>query len=163
MNGVILFFVLAAVAIFLEVIVPGGVLGAAGAVFLVIGVVKAFTLGEAYPNAGWTAMVTALVLGPGAFLLGMKLIPNSPLGKALRRGKELRPEDGYVGTDVSLEGLVGKTGEAVTTLRPSGAAVIEGKRVDVVTRGFMIARGTRIRVAEVEGNRVVVEEDGSHA
>jgi len=163
MNWIVLLFALAVVSIFLEVIVPGGVLGTVGIIFLLIAVILAFTLEEDYPNAGWISVATALVIGPASFLLGMKLIPNSPLGKALRHRKELNAEDGYVASDVSLEGLVGKSGEALTQLRPSGTALIEDRRVDVVTRGFMVASGARIRVVEVEGNRVVVEEEATQA
>ena len=39
-----------------------------------------------------------------------------------------------------------------------GFADIGGKRVDVVTRGENIEQGAKVRVVEVEGNRVVVEK-----
>ena len=35
--------------------------------------------------------------------------------------------------------------------------MIEGRRVDVVTRGEMIPANQQIRVLQVEGNRVVVK------
>jgi membrane-bound serine protease (ClpP class) len=41
-------------------------------------------------------------------------------------------------------------------LRPAGHATIDGRRVDVVSRGEMIAEGVPVVVVEVEGNRVVV-------
>jgi len=41
-------------------------------------------------------------------------------------------------------------------LRPSGTAVINGKRIDVVTEGPFVERGSPIKVVEVEGARVVV-------
>ncbi len=37
-------------------------------------------------------------------------------------------------------------------------AEIEGRRVDVVTRGEMISAGSTVRVLDVESNRVVVAE-----
>ena len=43
-------------------------------------------------------------------------------------------------------------------LRPAGHATIDGRRVDVVSRGEAIEAGTRIRVIEVAGNRVVVAQ-----
>jgi membrane-bound serine protease (ClpP class) len=43
-------------------------------------------------------------------------------------------------------------------LRPSGNAAIGDRRVDVVTEGTMIDKGTPIRVVAVEGSRVVVRE-----
>jgi len=59
-------------------------------------------------------------------------------------------------SDVTQQGLEGKEGVAHSTLRPAGTALIDGVRVDVVTRGEMIEAKTRIRVIAVEGNRVVV-------
>lgn len=60
-------------------------------------------------------------------------------------------------TEKGIGALLGKEGTATSELRPAGVAEIEGRRVDVVTQGGMIAEGDRVRVAEVEGNRVVVE------
>jgi membrane-bound serine protease (ClpP class) len=48
------------------------------------------------------------------------------------------------------------SGTALTNLRPSGTALIDGKRVDVVTNGSMIERGAEVKVIAVEGARVVV-------
>jgi membrane-bound ClpP family serine protease len=43
-------------------------------------------------------------------------------------------------------------------LRPSGTASINGRRVDVVTEGGLIERGTAVKVVAVEGARIVVRE-----
>ena len=59
-------------------------------------------------------------------------------------------------SDVAQQDLEGKEGVAQSTLRPAGTALIDGVRVDVITRGEMIAARTRIKVIAVEGNRVVV-------
>lgn len=53
--------------------------------------------------------------------------------------------------------LVGQFGVATTDLRPAGKASIEGRTVDVVSAMEFIDRGSRIRVSEVAGVRVVVE------
>ncbi len=57
-----------------------------------------------------------------------------------------------------LDALLGKEGSTKSDLHPGGIAVIDGRRVDVVTEGGMIAKGQSIRVIEVEGNRVVVRQ-----
>jgi membrane-bound serine protease (ClpP class) len=41
-------------------------------------------------------------------------------------------------------------------LRPAGVALVNGRRVDVVTEGGLIAAGARVKVVAIEGNRVVV-------
>jgi membrane-bound serine protease (ClpP class) len=52
--------------------------------------------------------------------------------------------------------LPGKTGRAVSTLRPSGKAEIEGRTFVVETDGMFIESGTAVTVLRVLGNRVVV-------
>jgi membrane-bound serine protease (ClpP class) len=47
---------------------------------------------------------------------------------------------------------------ALTQLRPSGTANINGQRVDVVTEGGLIERGAEIKVVAVEGTRIVVRQ-----
>ena len=55
---------------------------------------------------------------------------------------------------------LGKTGIAVTVLRPAGAAEIDGRRLDVVTQGEYLEAGTPVEVLRVEGNRIVVRKIG---
>jgi len=52
--------------------------------------------------------------------------------------------------------LVGKHGTTQSPLRPSGIALIDGKRVDVVSEGEFIDRDTAIEVTHTEGARIVV-------
>jgi membrane-bound ClpP family serine protease len=57
---------------------------------------------------------------------------------------------------VEQPSLLHQTGTALSHLRPSGMAMIGGRRVDVVTEGAMIDKGTPVRVVALEGLRVVV-------
>ena len=57
-----------------------------------------------------------------------------------------------------LAGLTGMEGVAETDLRLAGKARIDGRVVDVVSAHAYLRRGARVRVALVEGVRVVVEE-----
>ena len=56
------------------------------------------------------------------------------------------------------ETLIGRKGKAVTPLRPSGIGEFDGKRRDVVAAGDFIDQDSEIVIAEVHGNRIVVEE-----
>jgi membrane-bound serine protease (ClpP class) len=53
-------------------------------------------------------------------------------------------------------GLLGKTGRAASTLRPSGKAEIDGRTYVVETDGVYIENNTAVTVIRVLGNRVVV-------
>ncbi|TVP85020.1 MAG: nodulation protein NfeD [Alkalicoccus sp.] len=66
-------------------------------------------------------------------------------------------ELGYVSTETRSE-LQGSTGEALTTLRPSGTALINEERLDVVSEGGYIEQGRKIKVISVSGSRIVVRE-----
>jgi membrane-bound serine protease (ClpP class) len=54
--------------------------------------------------------------------------------------------------------LIGRTGTALTVLRPSGKAVIDGKLTDVISDGPFINEGAQLEVVRVAGNRVIVRE-----
>jgi membrane-bound ClpP family serine protease len=104
--------------------------------------------------AGMMFVLADLFVLPAAVFAGFKIMASSPvtLKTALSR------DAGYTSQSESLAGWLDKTGEAITDLRPAGTAKIEGKRVDVVSRGEYINKGSLIRVTAVDGNRVVVRE-----
>ena len=51
---------------------------------------------------------------------------------------------------------LGKHGVAVTPLRPTGVAEIEGERIEVVTEGEFIAAGSKVRVVAMDRRRFFV-------
>lgn len=61
---------------------------------------------------------------------------------------------GWVQLDVGARGI------SETDLRPAGLARIRDHKVDVVTDGEYVPRGTRVVVTAIEGHRVVVRPDG---
>jgi membrane-bound serine protease (ClpP class) len=132
----------------LETILPGLVAGAAGLVCLLTSVILA------YHQLGVQAGNTVLALVSGLLILGVflwfRFFPRSRLGRNF-------VSKGVVG-EIRAEqtGLLHHTGTAVTNLRPSGTALIDGRRIDVVTEGAMVEPGSPVRVVAVEGMRVVV-------
>ena len=62
---------------------------------------------------------------------------------------------GYADFD-ALGDWVGKQGVAISPLRPAGVVEIEGKRLDVVTRGEFLAEGESVRIAQVQGRQIIV-------
>ena len=63
---------------------------------------------------------------------------------------------GYTGGS-DYSSLLGKQGLALTTLRPSGTALIEGKRYDVSSLGDFLPKDSQIVVAKVEGSKLFVD------
>jgi membrane-bound serine protease (ClpP class) len=85
-------------------------------------------------------------------------MPFKRLIKKLVLSTEESKENGYVAAKPGITDLVGKTGIAKSTLRPTGTAIIDGELVDVITLGEFLQAGTKIIVTRVEGVRVIVKE-----
>jgi membrane-bound ClpP family serine protease len=149
---IVLLQVLGVVVILAEFIVPSaGILSVTAAAVLGYSIYHAFA-GLGVP-AGIATIAADIVILPLAVLVGGKVLARSPL--ALRSA--LRSAEGTQAQREDLAGYVGRSGVTRSILRPSGIAQIEGRRVDVVTRGDYIDRDTAVTVVAVEGNQVVVE------
>ncbi len=138
--------------IVLEMFLPGGIMGLLGALAIVAGIVYAFT--ELGPGVGTTVLVAAALAGIVMFALWMHFFPRSPVGKRLTLNSSM--SGGTSSADHA--GLLGRTGHAITILRPSGTAEIEGLRADVVAETGVIASGATIEVVKADGMRIVVRE-----
>ena len=114
------------------------------------------------------AVFAGLVASAFAIYFFTKYFDRSPLGRRLVLASAQKgtvapatsPTSAVSGDDAFAEGRVreGDEGRALTVLRPSGRAELDGRAVDVVTVGPWIEAGSPVRVVEVRGNRVVVEE-----
>jgi len=136
-----------------EAFVPGGLIGTFGGILIGVSVVMGFTVSSVF---GLILLISAIIAGFIIFWLWFKYFPNSPVGRRVILQEDASDWHGY---DQHQSELLEKTGTAKTPLHPTGIANIEGKRVDVVTRGELIAAGTRLKVIEVAGNRIVVTQD----
>ncbi len=137
-----------------EIFVPGGVFGVIGAALIITGVVgSAFTFGSSVAiPLGFGCMVAGVIL----FTFWVNFFPKSWIGRRINLEASNTKTEGYVSQAPELVDLVGKRGTAQTDLRPAGVAMIDGRRVDVVTEGMFIEKGTAIVVASADSNRVVV-------
>ena len=134
-------------------VVPGhGLPGVLGGVALLVAVLLAF--GLPFFFVGIETIATAIVLTVIAFTLVVRAVPENAWSHRLALAAAQGPE--YVAS-ADQSTLYGRSGTAITYLRPAGIAAIEGRRVDVLTEGEFIAQGTPIRVVRVEGARVFVE------
>jgi len=129
----------------LEVFVPsGGVLAVMGGVGLLISIYYGF---EINLLLGVGQVLASIIAVPLMFYYGLKKITLN---------KKLDNNDGFHSDKSGMEHLINKQGVTLTSLRPSGAIIIDGKRFDVVTEGEMIDKDTPVRVAKIEGVRIVV-------
>ncbi len=154
--------IFALVMFLIELFTPGvGFAGAAGLLSLIAVVIM--QLGWGQPRVALYIISIALLL----IILGLIWIIRS-----LQRGRLSKSflvlneqSNGTSVPDVSAakNDLVGKSGVAITTLRPSGIAEIEGRRVDVMTVGAYIQKGDPVTVVKAEGIHILVRGGAANA
>jgi membrane-bound ClpP family serine protease len=105
-------------------------------------------------TAGAVLIGIDMILLPVAVIVGIKLIARSPL--TLKTS--LSRAGGVISQSPELETYLDARGQAVSDLRPSGIAVINGRRLDVTTRGEYIERGADVYVSAVRGNQIIVRQ-----
>lgn len=129
-------------------LVPGfNVLGVAGVIAAGAGVGYAFVEGGAV--GGLAALAGTFVVGG----LLLAVLWRSGAWEKFILSESLPRGDG----DGATRGrLLGREGVAVSPLRPTGVAEVEGERVEVTTEGAFIAAGSRIRVVALVRNRYLV-------
>jgi len=141
----------------IEMFLPGiGVAGVSGVIALIAVVV--LQLGWGNPRVALYVIAIALLV----IILGLVWIIRSfQKGQLSKSFLVLR--DSSDGTSVpevatAKADLVGKSGVALTTLRPAGIAEIEGRRVDVTTAGEFIPKGSPVTVVKAEGMHILVNK-----
>jgi len=163
--GELLLALLGVALLILELLViPGfGLAGIAGilALFaaLVMSIVGSGATPEFFMLAGGRILLSLLVAVIASFVL-LRYLPRLPFGRRLILATGLSAGEGYSSEPEGDKIRQGKSGTAVSPLRPAGIAEIEGERVDVVSDGEFIEPGEPITVTRVDGNRIVVRRHG---
>ena len=136
-----------------EIILPsGGILSIVA--LCVFGYSLFVVFSEISTAVGFVFVAADLILIPVLVIIGLKLLARSPV--TLR--KTLSREKGVSSQPSDLDSYIDMQGTAVTDLRPAGKAIINGKRVDVVTRGEYFEKGATIIVTSVTGNQIIVRK-----
>jgi membrane-bound serine protease (ClpP class) len=147
--GVVITLIVAgAVLLLLETVLPGLIAGILGLICLIAAIIQSYI--EFGPETGTYVLfgvVAALIAGT---IIWVKVFPQTRFARVFTSNRTV----GDINTE--RPELLHQTGSALTPLRPSGTALINGNRVDVVTEGSMIDRNTPVKVVAVEGMRVVV-------
>jgi membrane-bound serine protease (ClpP class) len=134
--------------VFLETVLPGLIAGTLGVLALIGAVAYAYLeFGAKTGNGVLFSVIALLVIG---VVLWLKFFPESRLARVFVSERQI----GNVGAEKPE--LLGKTGTALTALRPAGTAVFDGRRADVVTEGGFVEKGQTVTVVAIEGLRVVV-------
>jgi membrane-bound serine protease (ClpP class) len=164
----IILFIVGLILIALEIfVVPGfGVTGISGIVLTITGLALAMVDKISFNVYGWyafiplvKALVIVLVSMLTSFILSLylssKLINSSRLsGLSLNTVQD--KSEGFVSFDMTSQNLAGKTGVAVTILRPAGKVSIDGTLYDAVAAFGYIEKDEKIKVLKFETGQLYV-------
>ena len=146
-SGIITLYIIGLCAITLELFIPGAIVGICGAGCVIASIIFAY-------------LYVSNLLGHILLGIGICFIPIFFITwyKLLTRTFAVKDtEEGFSSASDKLDELLSAEGVAITTLRPSGTANINGNKVDVVSGGEMISKNTKIKVIDIKGNRIVVK------
>lgn len=151
---VALVVVLGVIFIILELVTPNfGIIGGTGIVLVIAGLVFTAQIVSVPALVGIITLILVVIAGVLIFTY------RSATGGGISRTLVLKTTEdkskGYVGVEEAKE-MIGLEGIAITQLRPAGTGDFGGMRVDVVTEGEFIPKGTKIKISEVKGYRTVV-------
>ncbi len=137
--------------IFFEFFLPGGVMGAAGGVLVVVSIVF-------YAIHADSILSVVLYILATLFFVGVLI--RFALWR-IKRGKAKgfflnTAQEGYVASSFD-EKLIGKQGEALSDLKPAGHILVEEKRYQAVSKLGYVIKGSKIEVVGGEGAHLIVK------
>lgn len=137
-----------------EMFTPGlGVMGAFGIVALILAIVLS-------ANSLLDALLTLAIILVVLLIAGVIIYRSFEKGRLAKSSIVLKESIDSSSTslnDQEVQQLVGRSGVALSALRPSGNAKIDGKRYDVVTNGEFIAKDAQITVERIDGLKILVK------
>jgi len=165
MEEVALFIVgvvLLAVEIFA---IPGfGIVGLVGITCMFLSLILAMFKfpPRPFPFDFWRLIAPVRTLGVSTVwivILGYilsKYLPKSRLWRRLSLQEEFSAAKGFVSADTRHE-LIGRTGVALSPIRPAGTIMIDGRRVDVISEGDFIDADSEVTITDIQGAKVTVK------
>lgn len=140
--------------VIVEMFLPGfGAPGIIGVILLAIGIIMFADT----PLQALVMIVIILAILGVALVLVLQSASKGRLSKHLVLNDSLNDSEGFSAVD-DLNYFIGSEGVALTVLRPSGTADFSGVKLDVVSDGEFIPKGSTVIITKVEGNRIVVKQ-----
>jgi membrane-bound ClpP family serine protease len=152
MNAIVLLFALGIVLLAFEVFIPGGVLGVIGALLMFTG--SGLTFAHFGLQAGALATLLAFALVGLMLYVELFLLPKTAVGKRLFLDRSIAERSQP--PPARAEDVVGQTGEALTTLAPTGMVLVAGRKYEAASQSGLLPKGAPVKVVRVETFRLIV-------
>ena len=131
---------------------PGGIVGALGGIALV-GSFIVFLMQK--PGLVWGTFFALLLIAGliGTIRIALWRVRSTKNAHSIYSAQD---QEGFYASQYNKH-LVGKTGKAITDLRPAGHIEVDGEQYQAVSQSAFIQQGLAIEVIGGEGSRLIVK------
>ena len=151
---IVLLLLAAMVLVLFELLTPTfGVLATLALAALAGSIWLAFTVNSVL---GLIVLLVALVGTPVYIVMLVRLLPKTRVGRSLFLGQTPKSSATAAPDLEHYRSLIGKTGVAETTLRPSGAVRVDGGRIIAQAESGIIEKGETVEVIAANMADVIV-------
>jgi membrane-bound ClpP family serine protease len=152
MTLIVLLFAIGILFIAAEVIVPGGILGTAGALLMFGGCVAAFI--DYGTGGGMLALLAAVAVAGLALFFEFRILPKTKLGRRAFLTAEITAAAPALGEEARE--LIGQSAEALTMLSPSGYVRVGGQRYEAFCQSGQAPAGAALKIIGADNFRLIV-------
>lgn len=151
MLTIILLWLIGLFFLFLEFFLPGMILGTIGAILLIVSVVL---FGLQVSTVAWLLLYFIAVCISVALLIKytLRYIPKASPGFSIYLNQD---QEGYQASKFDAT-AIGKTGIALTDLKPSGYILVEGKKLGALSQSGYITKDTPVVVLRGQEESLIV-------
>ncbi|HMP02177.1 MAG TPA: NfeD family protein [Gemmatales bacterium] len=144
-----------------EVFIPsGGMLFILAMTALVLGVVMIFYAPESEGGGVTSGLIAVISLGivlPVVLGIAFYYYPSTPMGKRLLLQQPTEEQSiADTGALLELEKYRGSYGKTLTPHQPSGATLIDGRRIDSIAEGMFVDSGQVVKVIGIQGSQLII-------
>lgn len=152
MSLILMLIFAALVLVAFEVVLPGGILGVIAAICALTAVAMTYIDYGVFAAAGvFLAQLIAIV---ALIFIEFKLLAKTTLGKAFYL------QDAVSGhsSPENEESLLGKSGQALTRLNPSGKVQVDGKSYEAHSQDGYLESGTEVTVVAQNNFKLTIQK-----
>ena len=168
-NWEIIIFFVGLVLLAAEILViPGtGITGILGVIFIFTGLTLSllenvqFDFSFVSMDQILTSFSIVMISTISMAVVGLVMLPkilSSARFKPLILESSQKVDDGFIGVDPDIHTFIGKSGYAISDLRPAGKVRIDSIYLDACSLGSFITKDTQVIVVATEGAQIVVKE-----
>jgi membrane-bound ClpP family serine protease len=154
MTMIILLIVIALTLVFFEILLPGGILGLIAVICWLAATWLAFSGYGAI--VGILVFLGTVVIGVIQVFIEFKLLEHTRMGKSFFLSGKIEHRHAPQAT---TDAIIGKTGESLTRLNPTGMVRIDGKNFEAHSNDGLIDPHQDVIVTAQDNFRLIVKKN----